>query len=210
MRSLLVGLGLALALATPALAQTTPPPPETIDFEGRGTPIVYKPGAKVPKAARLKSLSLSGGGSLKFRTRGGADYVALVTHLGTTAIVGVSNNGKIEALRDIDIQLRKAKHARLDAFTPLQAGERVDGKGTTDPADDEKFYDNPGFAEFQLYDSRQRLFPIDGSRFVSFRSVVAPGPYKDSFDLTTTSLDFTRLITAGTMVYDDLVVSYGH
>jgi hypothetical protein len=202
-RSLL--LALCVLVAAPALAQT--PPPQTIDFEdpALGTPIPYEPGVKVPKSARIKKIALASGGTVKFRTRGGSKYAALVTHLGTTAVVGVGGKGKIQPGRYLDIRIRKAKTARFDSFNAIPAGARNDDKGTTDPADDEIVaYDNPGSAGFLLYDSRGNAYPIGGSSFVIVRA--APGPY----DVTTTSLDFVRIQIAGTLVYDDLVVSFGH
>ena len=171
--------------------------------------MAFAPDVKVPEAARLKSLALAGGGVIKLRTSRGAKYVALVAHLGTTAIVGVGKKGNLEPLLYIDIQVRKAKGARLDSFVAIPARARIDDKGTADTADDVVIaYDNPGAGEFYLYDTRKRLYPIDGSRFVIFRSVTVP-PY-EPFDLTTTSLDFPRLLILGDLVYDDLVVSYGH
>ncbi len=200
MRSLL--LALCLLVAAPVLAQT--PPPQTITFEGLGTPIPYEPDVKVPKTARVKEVSLASGGKVKFQTRGGAKYAALVTHLGTTAIVGVGGKGKIQPGRFVDIRIRKAPGARFDSFTGLQAGRRVDDKGTTDTTDDEIFYDNPGAAGFALYDSDGNVYPIGGSTFFLQRS--APAPYS----LTTTSLDYVRIQIAGDLVYDDLIVSFGN
>jgi hypothetical protein len=210
---------LSLALAGPLQAQT--PPPETVDFESvSGTPIPFESLVKLPKSARIKQVRLQGGGLLRFRTRGGAKYAALVTVQGTTAIVGVNKKGKVQPRKLLDIRLRKAKTARLDAFTPVNAGVRIDDKGTSDPSDDEIFYDGPGVASFRLRDSKKNLFPVGGGLFRVSRT--SPSP----FDLTTTSLDFVRIEIAsdGTrdedsagnpavvqhMVYDDIVVSYGH
>lgn len=209
MKPILVAL--CLALAAPALAQVAPP--ETITFEGVGTPMPYEPDTKVPAAARLKKLTLAGGGKISFRTRGGAKYVALVTHLGTTAIVGVNSKGKIQPFRYTEIRIRKSDGARFDSFVPIPAGQRVDDKGTTDTSDDEIVaWDQAGSAAFNLYDTRKRLYPIGGSSLQVVRAT-PPDPLnlvKDSYDLTTTSLDFARIQIVGDMVYDDLVVSYGH
>jgi hypothetical protein len=217
-------LVLCLLAAAPALAQT--PLPETFTFEGVGTPIPFENSAQVPKAARIKQVQLAGGGRITFRTQGGADYAALVTVQGTTAIVGVGKKGKIESRRLLDIRLRKAKGARFDAFTPVNAGVRIDDKGTTDKADDEVFYDGPGLAAFRLYDADKSIFPITGNLLGVSRLPTTPF-VPDSFDLTTTRLDFTRIEIATAdstpdedndgdplvvrhMVYDDLVVSFGH
>lgn len=222
MRPLL--LVLCALLAAPALAQT--PPPETITFEGLGTPLPFENGLRVPAAARVKSVRLAGGGRLALRTRGGAKYAALVTVQGTTAIVGVSKKGRIESRRLVDVRLRKARGARLDAFTPVNAGVRIDDKGTTDEADDEVFYDGPGIAVFRLYYEDNRLFPITGNLLTVTRTETTPFT-PEPFDLTTTRLDFLRIeIATGDstpdedgdgdplvvrhMVYDDFVVSYGH
>jgi hypothetical protein len=202
---------LCLALAGPAFAQVTPP--QTITFEGVGTPIPYEPEMKVPKSARLKKLALTGGGKVSFRTRDGADYVALVTHLGTTAIVGVGSKGKINPFRYMDVRIRKSKSARFDSFVPIPAGQRIDDKGTTDTSDDEVVaWDQAGAAAFNLYDTDTFLYPIDGSSLQVVR-LTPPDPLnlvKDSYDLTTTSLDFARIQIVGDMVYDDFVVTYGH
>jgi hypothetical protein len=202
---------LALALAAPSYAQT-PPAPQTITFEGIGTPMVYKPGEKVPPESRIKSITLAGGGAFRVRTRSGAGFAALVTHLGTTAIVGVTKKGTIEPRRYLDISLRKAKGARFDSFTPLPAGERIDDKGNTDPKDDEVVaWDQAGSAVFILYDTRKRLYPISGSGLQTLRPTPDPANLvKSPYDLTTTSLDFARIQIVGSMVYDDFVVSYGH
>ena len=206
----LMTLLLALALAAPALAQT--PPPETITFEGVGTPMTYEPGADVPDSARLKSLELVGGGTLRFRTRRGAKYVALVTHLGTTAIAGVSRKGKLTEVRFVEMRLRKAPGARIDSFVPVPAGARlVDDKDTTNTDDDEFAFDEDGEGLFLLYDARKRVFPPNGSQLPVLRQGAHPnGLVKVPYDLTTTSFDFTRILIFGTLVYDDLVVSYGH
>lgn len=193
---------LSLLLAAPALAQT--PAPETITFEGVGTPMAYEPDAKVPSSARLKEVSLAGGGKVKFRTRGGAKYAALVTHLGTTAIVGASKKGKLQPLRYVDMRIRKSPGARFDSFTAIPAGARVDTKDTTDTSDDEVVYDNPGAGQFILYDTRKNVYPVGGAQFVIGRTEAAP------YDLTTTSIDFARILIFGELVYDDLVVSFGH
>ncbi len=193
-------LSLCLMLTAPAFAQT---PPQTITFEGLGTPIPYEPGVKVPKTARVKKVALASGGYVSLRTRGGAKYAALVTHLGTTGVVGVGKKGKMQPGRFLDIRIRKARGARFDSFNALQAGRRVDDNGTpTDMTDDEIFFDNPGAAGFALYDSDGSVFPIGGGTFTIQRT--APAPY----DLTTTSLDFVRIQIAGDMVYDDLIVSF--
>jgi hypothetical protein len=214
-RALLLAV-LALVCATPALAQTTPAP-ETITFEGIGTPIAYVPGQPVPRAARLKKLTLASGGIVRFRTRGGAGYVALVTQFGTTGIVGVTNKGKIidaSRLRYVEMWLRKVRGARFDSFVAMQGGVRVDTKGTTDTADDETIYDNPASGQFQLYDLHKSLYPPNGSSLPILRAVdppIDPAQFvKDPYDLTTTSLDFMRILILGALVYDDLVVSYGH
>jgi hypothetical protein len=206
LRSLLAAL--ALALGAPAFGQT--PAPETITFEGLGTPIPYKPGDSVPTSARLKTVRLAGGGVMSFRTRGGAKYVALVSHFGTTGIAGVTRKGKLD-LRFLDIRIRKSPGAAFDSFVAIQAGARIDTKGTTETTDDETFYDNPGSAQFQVYDLKGRLYPAGGSRITIFRSGGDPlNLVKDPYDLTTTSLDFERILIFGDLVYDDLVVSYGH
>jgi hypothetical protein len=157
-------------------------------------------------------VTLTGGGLVRFRTRGGAKYAALVTQFGTTAIVGVSKKGKIQPFRDLEIRIRKSPGARFDSFVAIQAGARVDNKGTpNDATDDETFYDNPGRADFLLYDARNTLYPPNGSRLIALRSGADPlNLVKDSYDLTTTSFDFTRILILGEIVYDDLVVSYGH
>jgi hypothetical protein len=209
MRPLLF-LALAVLLAVPASAQT--PPPETITFEGLGTPIPYAVGATVPDTARLKQVTLAGGGIVRFRTRGGASYAALVSHFGTTGIVGVSKKGKIEPERRLlEIRIRKVKRAAFDSFAAIQAGARVDTKGTADTSDDETFYDAAGAASLFFYDLRGDRYPIDGSSLVLVRSGADPqNLVKESYDMTTTSLDFPRILIAGTVVYDDFVVSYGH
>ena len=212
MRSLLAA-ALAFALAAPALAQT--PAPETITFEGAGTPIPYLPGVKVPNSAKLKSLPLAGGGAVHFRTKGGSQYVALVTHMGTTGIVGVGKKGKVTNpetdFRDVEMRIKKSPGARFDSFVAIQAGRRVDNKGNTDPADDETFYDAAGSGEFYLYYDGDLLYPANGTRLVVVRLGADPlNLVKDPYDLTTTSEDFTRIGIFGNLVYDDLVVSYGH
>ena len=202
-------LALSIALAMPALAQTVPPP-QTITFEGIGTPIPYEPEVKVPSSARIKEVALAGGGKITFRTRNGAKYAALVTKtwmdgttpMTTTAIVGVGKKGKIQPLRYLDIRIRKAQGARFDAFTVINAGARVDTKGTTDTSDDETFYDAFGEADFYLYDDGKDIYPL-GTLLRAFRS--APAPY----DLTTPGLDFVRIVTLGDTVYDDLLVTWG-
>jgi hypothetical protein len=213
-RSLLIAT-LALALGAPALAQT--PPPETVTFEGLGTPIPYKPGERVPAAARVKSVTLAGGGLVRLRTRGGAGYAALVTHFGTTGIVAVTKKGKIVdpvlGGRYLEMRIRKSPGARFDSFVGIQAGFRLDDKGTPPPAtsDDEIFYDNPGGAAFQLYDQRNALYPPNGALLQITRTGGDPlNLVKEAYDLTTTSLDFTRILIVGDLVFDDLVVSYGH
>ena len=229
---------LALACAAPALAQT--PAPETITFEGIGTPIAFEPNVEVPSAARIKTIDLAGGGRISFRTRGGAKYAALVTtHYGTTAIVGVTRKGKIEPRRFLDIRIRKNKGARFDSFTPLNVGARIDDKGTTTTQtgqpdhrlDDEvAAYDGPGIAFFRLSDTDRGLHPLSGNVF----TVSQEGTTKTPFSLTTTSFDFNRIqifsqnaadtievndpsgdphdvpLRVDHMAYDDLVVSYGH
>jgi hypothetical protein len=219
-------LALCLVVAAPALAQT--PPPETFTFEGLPgkTPIPFVNNAQVPNSARIKEVRLASGGRVTFRTDGGADCAALVTVQGTTAIVGVGKKGKIESRRLLQIRLRKAKGARFDAFTPVNAGVRIDDKGTTDKADDEVFYDGPGIAAFRLWDADKTLFPITGNLLGVTRLPTTPF-VPDPFDLTTTRLDFTRIEIATAdstpdedndgdplvvrhMVYDDLVVSRGH
>jgi hypothetical protein len=208
-RSLL--LALCLGVAAPILAQT--PPPETIAFDGLGTPLAYVPGEKVPAAARLKKVTLAGGGRVEFSTRGGAKYAALVTHLGRTAIVGVSKKGKLQPGRFLDARIRKSPGARFDSFTPLQAGVRVDNNDTpTDTTDDETFYDNPGAASFILRASDDSAYPIGGGAFSVLRAAEDAYDLDETipYDLTTTSLDFVRIQIVGDMVYDDLVVSFGH
>jgi hypothetical protein len=87
----------------------------------------------------------------------------------------------------------------------------VDTKGTTDTADDETFYDAAGSASFFFYDLKNRRYPIDGSALVLVRTGADPlNLVKDSYDMTTTSLDFPRMYIVGTVVYDDFIVSYGH
>jgi hypothetical protein len=209
-------LAIALALAAPALGQT--PPPETITFEGLGkTPIPYEPGVKVPKSARLTKVTLAGGGYVSFRTRGGSDFVALVTHFGTTAIAAVGGKGKIVVGRFVDIRIRKAKGARFDSMVAIQAGPRNDDKGTTDTADDEVVYDAPGDAGFRMYYGKDNaLYPLNGTLLSLFRAVDPESFVKDPYDLTTTSKDFHRIELAGAangvgdVVLDDLIVSYGH
>ena len=208
----LIALLVALC-AAPAFAQT--PPPETITFEGLGTPIPYEPDAKVPVSARLKRVELAGGGIVRFRTRGAAKYVALVTHFGTTGIAPVTKKGRIldpnRRGRFIDMRLRKAPDARLDSFVPIQAGVRVDTKGTTDTADDETFYDADAGGVFFMFPTDARGFPAGGGQLQLVRSGADPlNLVKDPYDLTTTQLDFERLLIFGELVYDDLVVSFGH
>ncbi|MBM4382894.1 MAG: hypothetical protein FJ091_05940 [Deltaproteobacteria bacterium] len=225
-----IALLAALALASPALAQT--PATETITFEGVATPIPFESLVTVPKSARVKKISLAGGGFVSLRTRGGAKYAALVTtHLGT-AVVGVNKKGRIQPRRLIDMRIRKSRGARFDSFTPVNIGARIDDKGTTtgtnpNPRLDDEIaaYDGPGGAQFRLFDAEGRLFPLTGNLFFVQRS----GATKVPFDLTTTSEDFTRIqaLSDGTpdttrvgseevpnvvahMAYDDLVVSYGH
>lgn len=213
MRSLLIS-ALALALAAPALAQT--PPPETIDFEGLGTPIAYKPGETVPASARLQAVDLAGGGRVRFRSRNGAKYVALVTHFGTTGVAAVSKKGRIQVGRYMEIRIRKSPGARFDSFTPIQAGARlVDDQGTTTPDDDEIAFDNPGDAAFFLYDTRGTLYPSSGQLQLVRSDGDPQNLVKEPYDLTTTSLDFRRILIAaglqiGPVVLDDFVVSYGH
>ncbi|HEU4431509.1 MAG TPA: hypothetical protein VFT98_22300 [Myxococcota bacterium] len=217
MRPLLLALSIAL-LSLPALAQT--PPPETITFEGIGTPVVYEPGKKVPAAARLKSISLAGGGRISFRTRDGAKYVALVTKsnliddvtVTTTAIVGVSKKGKIHPFRLMDIRLRKAGGAHFDGFTVNNAGVRVvDDNDTTDPDDDVLAYDNRGRIAFRVYDDDRNIFPRSGLLAAPGTSTLAtiPTPY----DLTVSGIPFVRLQAVGdsssdAAVLDDLVVAW--
>jgi hypothetical protein len=209
-------LALALALAAPALAQT--PPPETITFEGLAglTPIPYEPGVKVPKTARLKKVTLAGGGYVSFRTRGSASYVALVNHFGTTAIAAVAKNGKIQVGRFLDLRIRKAKDAAFDSMVAIQAGARNDDKGTTDTADDELVFDAPGDAGFRMYYGKKNsLYPLNGTLLSLVRAVDPEAFVKDPYDLTTTSKSFHRVEIAGgfqvgDVVIDDLVVSYGH
>jgi hypothetical protein len=211
MRFLIVA-AVAIAIGAPALAQT--PAPETITFENTPglTPVPYEVGFKIPKTARLKSLPLAGGGTVAFRTRGGASYAALVAHFGTTAIVGVSNTGKLQPFRDLEMKIRKAKGARFESFVAIQAGARLDNKGTpSDTTDDETFYDNPGQGALLLYDSDNRIYPQSGARLAVTRFGGDPlNLVKDPYDLTTTSLDFKRIIIQGEVVYDDVVVTFGH
>jgi len=209
----LFAAALVLALAAPAVAQT--PPPETVTFENLGTPMTYLPGEKVPKTARVKSVPLAGGGMVRFRTRSGAKYAALVTHFGTTGIVGVSKKGRLidplKNARYLEMRIRKSPGARFDSFVAIQAGLRVDDKGTADTSDDEVFYDGDGNAQFHLYDLQKRLYPPNGIQLVITRSGADPlNLVKDPYDLTTTSLDFGRILIFGNVVFDDLVVSYGH
>jgi hypothetical protein len=206
----LIVAAIAIAMGAPAVAQT--PAPEMITFEGLGTPIAYKVDEKVPTSARIKSVPLAGGGTVAFRTRGGANYAALVTHFGTTAIVGVSNSGKIQPFRDLEIKIRKSSGARFDSFVAIQAGARVDNKGTpSDTTDDETFYDNPGQGALLLYYRGSNIYPQNGARLLVLRVGGDPlNLVKDPYDLTTTSLDFTRILIQGDVVYDDVVVSYGH
>lgn len=212
----LFAAALALALAAPVLAQT--PPPETITFEGTGTPMTYKPGDKVPAAARFSQARLAGGGIVRFRTRGGAKYVALVTHFGTTGIAAVSSKGKIVVGRFIEVEIRKAQTAAFDSFVPIQAGTRIDDKGTTtDTSDDETFFDNPGDAALRFYDQKKNLYPPNGALLSALRSGADPNNLvKVPYDLTTTSLHFVRLQIlpsgggVGGVVLDDFVVSFGH
>jgi hypothetical protein len=234
LRKLPLALLCLFSLAAPALAQT--PATETITFEGAGTPMAFASLADVPASARIKRIDLAGGGYVSFRTRGGAKYAALITtHMGTTAIVGVSKKGKIQPRRLLDIRIRKSKGARFDSFTPVNIGARIDDKGTTTranptdphPQHDDTIaaYDGPGLANFRLYDSNDGLHPLTGGLFVAQRAGTTKAPY----NLTTTSLDITRvqILSDGTqdtveienkdvpnpvahMAYDDLVVSYGH
>jgi hypothetical protein len=210
-RALIVA-AVAIVLGAPALAQT--PAPEMITFENTPglTPFPYEVGVKFPKTARIKSLPLAGGGTVAFRTKSGADYAALVTHFGTTAIVGVSSSGKIQPFRDLEIRIRKSKGARFDSFVAIQAGARVDNKGTpSDTTDDVTVYDNPGQGALLLYDSDKNIYPPNGSRLQVLRAGGDPlNLVKDPYDLTTTSLDFTRILISGEVVYDDIIVSYGH
>jgi hypothetical protein len=207
-----------LALAAPALAQT--PPPETLTFEGLAgkTPVAYAENAAVPAAARLKQLTLAGGGMVRFRTRGGAKYVALVSHFGTTGIAPVSKKGKIALGRFLDIDLRKTRGARFDSMVAIQAGKHVDDNGTpTDATDDITTYDNPGDAAFRMYDSKKQVYPQNGALLSLVRSGADPlNLVKDPYNLATTSLDFVRLQLlpagggVGGIVFDDFVVSFGH
>jgi hypothetical protein len=209
-RTLIVA-ALALALGAPALAQT--PPPETLTFESLPglTPVPYEAGVKIPTTARVKSLPLADGGTVAFRTKGGANYAALVTHFGTTAITGVSGSGKIQPFRDLEIRIRKSKDACFASFVAIQAGARTDNNGTpTDTTDDQIVYDNPGQGALLLYDSDKNIYPPNGVRLQVLRVGADPlNLVKDAYDLTTTSLDFTRIIIQGELVYDDILVDYG-
>jgi hypothetical protein len=198
LRALIVA-ALAIALGATALAQT--PTPETFTFENVPglTPIPYAIEVKVPKTARIKSFPLADGGTLAFRTKGGANYAALVTHFGTTAIVGVSASGKIQPFRDLEIRIRKSD-ACFASFVAIQAGARLDNNGTPNDATDDML----------LYDSDKDIYPQSGVRLGVVRFGGDPlDLVKDSYDLTTTSLDFTRIIILGEVVYDDVVVKYG-
>jgi hypothetical protein len=209
LRALIVA-ALAIALGAPALAQA--PAPETFTFENVPglTPIPYAIEVKVPKTARIKSFPLADGGTLAFRTKGGANYAALVTHFGTTAIVGVSASGKIQPFRDLEIRIRKSD-ACFASFVAIQAGARLDNNGTpNDATDDTTVYDGPGRGDMLLYDSDKDIYPQSGVRLGVVRFGGDPlDLVKDSYDLTTTSLDFTRIIILGEVVYDDVVVKYG-
>ena len=220
MRPLLFALSIAL-LGLPALAQT--PPPETITFEGIGTPMVYTPGERVPAAARLESISLAGGGRISFRTRGGAKYVALVTKsnliddvtVTTTAIVGVSKKGKIQPFRLMDIRLRKTGGGHIDAFTVNNASVRIvdDNDTPNDPSDDVLAYDNPGRMLFRVYDAEKNIYPRSSLLVAPGVNTLAtvPTPY----DLTVPGIPFVRLQAvgdttggSGPAVLDDLVVAW--
>lgn len=215
MRFLLLALSIAL-LSLPALAQTLPT--ETLTFEGipGKTPVDYEPGKKVLAAARLKSIQLAGGGSVSFRTRGGAKYVALVTKsnliddvsVTTTAIVGVTKKGKIEPRRLVDMRLRKARGAHFDGFTVNNAGVRVDPKGNDDPDDDETFYDEDGVLLFRVFDREKESFG-----FLVAPSIASPASVPTPYDLTVPGIPFVRLQVASdslanASVLDDLVVSW--
>jgi hypothetical protein len=212
----LFAAALALALSAPVLAQV--PATETLTFEGLGTPIAYKPNEPVPVSARLKAVTLAGGGLVRFRTRGGAKYVALVTHFGTTGIVAVSKKGRIQIGRYLELRIRKSPGARFDSFVAIQANVRlVSDNGTpNDPADDVLAYDNPGDGAFRLFDEDGSLYPPNGGELQIFRTEPTPLVLvKDPYNLTTTSLDFARIqirsgATVGALVLDDFVVSYGH
>jgi hypothetical protein len=62
-----------------------------------------------------------------------------------------------------------------------------------------------------LYDSDNRIYPQNGQRLFVTRFGGDPlNLVKDPYDLTTTSLDFKRIIIQGEVVYDDVVVTFGH
>lgn len=204
-------LVLALLLAAPSFGQTL----ETITFEGISgrTPIAYKPDDPVPKTARLKTIALQGGGVLRFRSlQGGCKCVALVTHQGTTSIVAVSRKGKIQALRQVDVWVRKSPGTRIDSLVLINAGtRRGDDPSTTAVETDFVLgYDGPGRVGYRLLDFDDSVWPFSGE---FLWSALAATP----LDFTPTPLDFERLqIRSGVdtgedhVTYDNIVVSYGH
>ena len=197
---------LVVMLAAPSLAQTI----ETITFEGLSglTPIAYKPDDPVPKTARVKTITLQGGGRMRLRTVGGCQCAGLVTHMGTTAIVPVSRKGKIQQGRFVDIRLRKSPSARIDSLRLLNAGtRRGDDPSTTAVETDFVLgYDNPASVEYSVYEFNGDVLPAGGSSFAVTRLTPAP------LDLTVTPLEFVRILIgrSGEMAYDDIVVSFGH
>lgn len=204
-------LVLALLLAAPSLGQT----PETITFEGISgrTPVAYKPDDPAPKSARLKTIELQGGGVVRFRSLGGCKCVALVTHMGTTSIVAVSRKGKIQALRQVDVWVRKAPGARIDSLVLINAGtRRGDDPSTT--AVETNFalgYDGPGRVAY-------RVFEFDGAALPLSSEFSIPAVTATPLDLTGTPLlNFERVQSRSGVVtgddhvtYDNITVSYGH
>jgi hypothetical protein len=136
------------------------------------------------------------------KTRDGAGYVALVTHMGQTSIVAVGKGGKITDSRYLEVSLKKVKGAAFGSVMVLNAGVQLGDDPSTPGVTENDFvlgYEGPGGARYSLRTARGSVLPPGGGAL----SRTTPLP----LDLTQIGTPIVSVAIGGSVTIGDLMIS---